>query len=195
MTYTNEQIRAMADGCKQCGDSRVGEMLEAWLAERQAARDGVTDEFRPIRPKVPGYWLVRRFCLDDGEENRTACVEVRQYDDGTGEHLIVNLHETNTEDDPGEWYRVEDLCDDFQWLQLAAVPVRAALQSIAQPVRVLDLSNLTDDQLREFVAIGLRHAEISNFEIDDLRPAFKRLNAILSSSPQPQQAVPEIDKK
>lgn len=39
MTYTNEQIRAMADGCKQCGDSRVGEMLEAWLAERQAARD------------------------------------------------------------------------------------------------------------------------------------------------------------
>lgn len=37
---TDEDIRAMADGCKQCGDSRVGEMLEAWLAERQAARDG-----------------------------------------------------------------------------------------------------------------------------------------------------------
>lgn len=56
---------------------------------------------------------------------------------------------------------------------------------------VSDLSNLTDDQLREFVAIGFRHAEVSNFKIDDLRPAFKRLNAILSSSPQPQQAVPD----
>lgn len=42
MTYTNEQIEAMASGCDQCGDPAVGEMLLAWIAERK--KTVVTDE-------------------------------------------------------------------------------------------------------------------------------------------------------
>lgn len=45
MTYTNEQIEAMASGCDQCGDPAVGEMLRAWIAERKkmVVTDGSVD--------------------------------------------------------------------------------------------------------------------------------------------------------
>ena len=45
-----------------------------------------------------------------------------------------------------------------------------------------ELDNLTDQDLAEFVAIGLRHAEVKNFRLDDLRPAFKKLKGILSNT-------------
>lgn len=49
-TYTDKEIRRMAEGCKQCGDERVGEMLEAWLSERQTRK--VPDGWKlvPIKP-------------------------------------------------------------------------------------------------------------------------------------------------
>lgn len=54
---TDEEIRAMAEHMEQCFiaehhrgklQDKCASMLRAWLAERQAMRDGVTDDLREI---------------------------------------------------------------------------------------------------------------------------------------------------
>lgn len=70
------------------------------------------------------------------------------------------------------------------------IPVTHSAERAAVPD---GLDSLTDEQLMEFVAIGLRHAEVKNFQIGDLRPAFKRLKAMLAAAPQPPEGAWMVD--
>lgn len=154
---TDEDIRVMSirlreEESNDTTEIEAANMLEAWLAERQAARDWVTDE------------MVERAC------------------------------ETMALARGWKWSQYQDGHKEIQRGQM-----RAALQSIAQPVRMPDemvrklckLAKHADDCLSHHplpTGEGNWHCSCGydNYVLDgEPHPS------ILSASPQPQQAAPD----
>lgn len=88
--------------------------LNDWLVSaRTTGRNGLNIEWSATKPTAPGAYWIRGFCLDDGQEEKAALVEVCESQEG----LICNLHRCNSDrpDTFSEWHEVAELDDTFEW--------------------------------------------------------------------------------